>query len=208
MFALTYKPKMIMQEHTHTRILDTSANPAPLGLLGFGMTTVLLNLANAGLINLSAMIMAMGIIIGGLAQVIAGILESKKNNTFGMTAFLSYGFFWLSLVCIWILPKTGYAVAADEVSMGYYLTLWGIYTFFMFIATFRLNRGLQVVFGLVVLLFALLAIADFSGNHDIKIVAGYEGIICGLSAMYVSFANILNEVFGRTVLPLGPYTKK
>ncbi len=193
-----------MQEPTQTRILDTTANPAPLGLLCFGMTTVLLNLANSGLVSLSVMIMSMGIFLGGLAQVIAGVLESKKNNTFGFTAFTSYGFFWISLVCIWILPKTGYAPPADETSMGYYLTVWGIYSFAMFIGTFKLNRGLQVVFGSLVVLFILLAVADFSGNHEIKKIAGFEGIFCGLSAMYVSFANILNEVYGRVVLPICP----
>ena len=196
-----------MQEPTTTRIIDTSANPAPLGLLCFGMTTVLLNLANAGIINLSAMIMAMGIFVGGIAQVIAGVLESKKNNTFGMTAFTSYGFFWISLVCIWLLPKTDYAAAADEKAMGFFLLLWGIYSFFMFIGTFKISVGLQVVFGLLVILFALLSIADFTGNKGVKVIAGYEGILCGLSAMYVSFATILNEVFGRTVLPVCPIKK-
>lgn len=197
-----------MQQATHTRILDSSANPAALGLLCFGMTTVLLNLANAGIVSLSVTVMAMGIFLGGLAQVIAGILESKKNNTFGMTAFTSYGFFWISLVCIWILPKTGLAPAADDVSMGYYLSVWGLFSFFMFIGTFRLNRGLQVVFGSVVVLFALLAIADFSGNHTLKQVAGFEGLFCGLSAMYMSAASVLNELFGRNVLPIGPMDTK
>lgn len=206
-FASLTKFYFFMQDTQHTRILDTSANPAPLGLLCFGMTTVLLNIANAGLVNLSVMIMAMGIFMGGLAQVIAGILESRKNNTFGMTAFISYGFFWISLVGIWLLPKSGYAAPADETSMGYYLSVWGIYSFFMFIGTFRLNRGLQVVFGLLVLLFFLLALADFSGNHQIKIIAGYEGILCGLSAMYVSFAHVLNEVYGREVMPIGVVKK-
>jgi succinate-acetate transporter protein len=192
-----------MQEPTQTRILDTSANPAPLGLLCFGMTTVLLNIINAGLVPLSVMVMGMGIFVGGLAQVIAGVLESKKNNTFGMTAFTSYGFFWISLVCIWVLPKTGYAAAADETSMGYYLSVWGLYSFAMFIGTFRISRGLQVVFGLLVILFILLAVADFTANHELKKIAGYEGILCGLSAMYVSFAAVLNEVYGRVVLPIG-----
>ncbi len=79
-------------------IKDSSANPAPLGLLAFGLTTVLLNLHNAGIFEMNSMILAMGIFYGGLAQIIAGIMESKKNNTFGMTAFISYGFFWLTLV--------------------------------------------------------------------------------------------------------------
>src|SRR5882757_4432936 len=81
------------------------ANPAPLGLFGFGMTTVLLNIHNAGFYEMNSMILAMGLFYGGMAQVIAGILEYKKNNTFGMTAFISYGFFWLTLVALILLPK-------------------------------------------------------------------------------------------------------
>jgi succinate-acetate transporter protein len=196
-----------MQEPTNTRIIDTTANPAPLGLLCFGMTTTLLNVVNSGMVSLSVMVMAMGIFIGGLAQIIAGVMEWKKNNTFGMLAFTSYGFFWIALVCIWLLPKTGYAAAADEKSMGFFLSVWGLYTLFMFIGTFKLNRALQIVFGSLVLLFVLLAIADFLDNPDVKKVAGYVGLFCGLSAMYAAFANVLNEVYGKVILPLGPVKK-
>ena len=93
-----------MNESTVTQIKDTTANPAPLGLLGFGMTTVLLNLHNAGFYELNTMILAMGMCYGGLAQIIAGIMEWKKGNTFATTAFISYGFFWLSLVALIVLP--------------------------------------------------------------------------------------------------------
>src|ERR1035441_9192015 len=89
-----------MAEISFVQQKDTTANPAPLGLLGFGMTTVLLNLHNAGFLELNSMILAMGICYGGIAQVLAGIMEWKKNNTFGTTAFISYGFFWLSLVTL------------------------------------------------------------------------------------------------------------
>ena len=110
-------------------IKDTTANPAPLGLMGFGMTTVLLNLHNAGLIALSSMILAMGLCYGGAAQVIVGIMEWKKKNTFGTLAFTSYGLFWLSLVAMMVLPKWNLAAAADKTSVAWYLTLWGIFTF-------------------------------------------------------------------------------
>src|ERR1700761_6985296 len=103
------------------------ANPAPLGLCAFGMTTVLLNLANAGIIEISSMILAMGIFYGGLAQVIAGVIEAKKNNTFGLTAFTSYGFFWLSLVCIIVMPKMGWMTAPSESAMVAYLAVWGLF---------------------------------------------------------------------------------
>jgi len=186
-------------------IVDTTANPAPLGLLGFGMTTILLNLHNTGLYGLNAMIIGMGLFIGGLAQVIAGVEEWKKNNTFGATAFTSYGFFWISLCAIWLLPRISIFadLKADETSMGCYLMLWGVITLGMFIGTLKLNRALQIVFGTLVLLFFLLAIADFTGVGLIKIVAGYIGLVCGFTAVYASLAQVLNEVYKKTVFPLG-----
>ena len=105
---------------TETIIKDTSANPAPLGLIGFGLTTILLNIHNAGVFPVNSMIMGMGIFVGGIAQIFAGLLESKKNNTFGLTAFTAYGSFWLSLVAIWILPSLGLAEKSDETAMGLY----------------------------------------------------------------------------------------
>jgi uncharacterized protein len=190
---------------TALAIKDTTANPAPLGLLGFGMTTVLLNLHNAGFYGVNSMIMGMGIFMGGIAQIFAGLQEWKKNNTFGATAFTAYGSFWLSLVALWLIPKTsfGAAYASDEKSVGFYLLLWGIFTLFMFFGTLRSNRMLQVVFFTLTILFFLLAIADFTGNERLHIIAGYEGIICGLSAFYGCVAQVLNEVYGKTVLPLG-----
>jgi succinate-acetate transporter protein len=190
---------------TSLAIKDTTANPAPLGLLGFGMTTILLNLHNAGFYSVNSMIMGMGIFMGGIAQIFAGLQEWKKNNTFGATAFTAYGSFWLSLVALWLIPKTsfGAAYASDEQSVGFYLLLWGIFTLFMFFGTLRSNRMLQVVFATLTLLFFLLAIADFTGNEGVHTVAGYEGIICGLSAFYGCVAQVLNEVYGRVVLPLG-----
>ncbi len=196
-----------MQNAQNIKIIDTTANPAPLGLLGFGMTTVLLNLANAGLIPLTSVIMGMGLFVGGLAQLIVGIMEWKKNNTFGTVAFTGYGSFWIALVAIWILPKWNVAAVADPISMGYFLALWGLFTLGMFIGTLKLNRALQFVFGSLTILFFLLAIADFSGNITIKHIAGYEGILCGFSAIYACLAQILNEVYGKALLPLGPIKK-
>jgi uncharacterized protein len=182
---------------------DGIANPAPLGLCAFGMTTVLLNLHNAGIFELNSMILAMGIFYGGLAQVIAGYIESKKNNTFGLTAFTSYGFFWLSLVGLIVLPKLGWAAAASDKGMCAYLIMWGIFTLFLFFGTLKLNRALQIVFGTLVILFFLLAADHATGNENIAKLAGYEGILCGASAIYAGMANVLNEVYGKTVLPLG-----
>lgn len=182
---------------------DGTANPAPLGLCAFGMTTVLLNFHNAGFFELNSMILAMGLFYGGLAQVIAGIIEAKKNNTFGLTAFTSYGFFWLSLVGLIVIPKLGWIPAASNDAMAAYLGIWGFFTFCMFFGTLRLNRALQFVFGSLTILFILLAVGDSTGNTSVKHLAGYEGIICGLSAIYAGIANVLNEICGRSVLPIG-----
>lgn len=191
-----------------TVIKDRSANPAPLGLLGFGMTTILLNIHNAGLYANNSMVFSMGIFVGGLAQFVAGLLESKKGNTFGTTAFSAYGFFWLSLVAIWALPKLGIADPANGTAMGFYLALWGLFTLGMFVGTLRLNVALMAVFGTLTILFGLLAIADFSGSATIKTIAGWEGILCGLTAVYAALAQVLNEVYGRTILPLCPLAGK
>jgi len=190
---------------TSLTIKDTTSNPAPMGLLGFGMTTVLLNLHNAGLYELNSMIIGMGIFVGGIMQIFAGVQEWKKNNTFGATAFTAYGSFWIALVAIWLIPGTsiGADLKSDAVSMGYFLLMWGIFTAFMFIGTLRLTKALQVVFGSLAILFFLLAISDFTGLKSIKVIAGIEGIFCGLSAIYTCAAQILNEVYGKTVLPLG-----
>jgi len=186
------------------KIKDTTANPAPLGLLGFGMTTVLLNLHNAGFFALGSMILSMGIFYGGIAQIIAGIFEWKKNNTFGATAFSSFGLFWLTLVGLLVMPKIGWGDANDKVAMASYLFMWGLFTAIMFIGTLKLNRALQFIFASLALLFFLLSIADATGSAAVKTIAGYEGIICGLSAVYAGLAQVLNEVYGRIVAPVWP----
>jgi succinate-acetate transporter protein len=191
-----------------TQIKDTTGNPAPLGLLGFGMTTVLLNLHNAGFYELNSMILAMGICYGGLAQIIAGIMEWKKGNTFATTAFVSYGLFWLSLVVLVVLPKTGWGTATNDTAMAAYLAMWGLFTAVMFIATLRLHIAGQVVFGSLTILFFLLAIGYLiNAGPGFRHFTGYEGIFCGFSAIYAGLAQVINELYGKVVLPLGPVEK-
>ena len=182
--------------------LINAANPAPLGLLGFGMTTVLLNMHNANFFSMDGMILAMGVFYGGLAQIIAGIMEWRKQNTFGMTAFVSYGLFWLSLVGILVIPSLGWAPKPEPSAMAAYLLVWGLFTAIMFVATLKLNKVLQFVFASLTLLFILLALGDITGNTAITRLAGYEGIICGLSAIYLAAAEIINEVYKKKVLPM------
>ena len=179
------------------------ANPAPLGLMGFGMTTVLLNIHNAGFFPMDVNILAMGLLYGGIAQVIAGIMEFKKGNTFGTTAFTSFGFFWMTLV---VIIKMG---GADRVFLGWYLFMWGLLAFWLWFATFGKHRAIQVVFASVTALFWLLAVGHwFEMPAAFNNFVGFEGILCGLSAIYLAAAEVLNEDKGRIVLPLGMIKKK
>ncbi len=186
-----------------TRLVDTSANPAPLGLMGFGMTTVLLNLHNAGIYSLGTMVLAMGVFYGGLAQVFAGWMEWKKGNTFGTTAFTSYGLFWLTLVFLILGKVHGWFNAPAEGGMVAYLFMWGLFTFVLWIATLKHNKALQIVFLTLWILFWLLAIKDATGSALVGAIAGWEGIFCGFSAIYLALAQVVNETYGKTVMPIG-----
>lgn len=195
------------------------SNPAPLGLLGFGITTVLLNFVhNAQLRDLDAMILAMGLAYGGLAQIVAGIMEYKNGNTFGTVAFTSYGLFWWSFVALNVLPKIGFFLdgriytVSPEAMMAYFL-MWGIFTLCMFFGTLKKNRALQAIFFTLTILFFLLAMRFGTLAYtsmtasDLEMftrVIGFEGIICGLSAFYLAIAEVLNETYGKTVLPICP----
>ena len=188
------------------------ANPAPLGLMGFGVTTVLLNFANANQYTSLAPVLAMGIFYVVIAQIIAGIMEFRKGNTFGTVAFLSYGLFWESFAAIFLIPGMGgFMDTTANSALAYYLFFWGVFTFLMWLGTFRLNGALNVVFLTLWILFFLLAIGKwegFSATSSLAIGTGYEGVLCGLLAMYTSIAQVLNEVYGKAVLPLWPYKPK
>jgi hypothetical protein len=179
--------------------------------MGFGMTTILLNMHNLGLFGLNSIILAMGIFYGGFAQIIAGIMEFRKGNTFGTTAFTSFGLFWLSLVGLItisssLFPLGSKELAPDSTAWAAYLFLWGLFTLIMFFGTLRANRVLQTVFLSLAILFFLLALARF-----IPIIlpfAALEGIFCGFSAFYLSLAEVLNEGRSKRVLPIGPVKSK
>lgn len=180
----------------------TQANPAPLGLIAFGLTTVLLNLHNAGFYELNSMILAMGVAYGGTAQIIASAMEYRNGNTFATVAFGSYGLFWYSLVILLILPKLNLATAADAASLAAYFFMWGLFTLVMFVGTLKISRGLQVVFLSLAILFFLLTAGELTGNETITLIAGYEGIFTGLSATYVGLGEVLNELYGRKIIPV------
>jgi len=175
------------------------------------MTTVLLNLHNAGFYGFDSMVIAMGIAYGGLAQIAAGIMEYKKGNTFGMVAFSSYGLFWWSLIILKVFPYCGlfnpywvYSLKPSTEAMAAYFFMWGFFTFAMFFGTLKTNRTLQFVFLSLTVLFWLLTANELTGIAELGTILGYEGIICGASAMYLALAEIINEANGKAILPIFP----
>jgi succinate-acetate transporter protein len=184
-------------------LMDRTANPAPLGLLGFGMTTVMLNLHNADLMPLGSVVLSLGIFYGGLGQLLVGMLEWKKGNTFGTAAFTSYGLFWLTLVGIWTLPTLGLGEPTDKATMGCFLAIWGVFTLFFLLGTLKSNRATQFVFGSLTVLFFGLALGDLTQIEEVTVASGYIGLVCGASAIYTGLAMVVNEANGRAMLPLG-----
>ena len=174
-------------------------NPGALGLAGFGFNTILLQLHNLGLIE-SLVPLIYGFIWGGIAQIIAGVIDARRGDTFGLTAFTSYGASWIGLSLYFLLQWNG-TVAMDSPGVGWLMVCWGVFTLYMFVATLRMTVMHAYVFGTLVVLFALLA-WHFLGGLDAKI-AGVEGLFCGAGAVYGSIAVIWNEKYGRAVLPLG-----
>ncbi len=183
------------------------ANPGPLGLGGFALTTFVLNVHNAGLIDIGAAL-PLGLFYGGLAQLVAGFLEFQTGNTFGMTAFGSYGAFWIALASMVLMEMNKWISA--EASMGWLLTTliaWTIFTLILWIGTFNHNKALVWVFTTLLILFVLLDVAVATSNPIITHIAGWEGIFCAATAWYLMAAIVINDSYGRTVLPVGPIQK-
>lgn len=181
------------------------ANPAALGLGGFALTTFVLNVHNAGLIDIGAAL-PLGLFYGGLAQLVAGFLEFRTGNTFGMTAFCSYGSFWIALASM-VIMETNKVIDKTNGWLLTTLVAWTIFTFVLWIGSFKHSKALVWVFTTLLILFILLDIAVKTGNASITHIAGWEGIFCAGTAWYLMAAIIINDSFGRTVLPIGPIQK-
>jgi len=177
------------------------ANPAPLGLFGFALTTWLLSLVNAGFLPAASvpLVLALAFAYGGTAQFAAGLLEIPRGNTFGFVAFCSYGAFWWSFALFVEFFATGVPAAA----VGYYLLAWGVFTFAMWIGTFALNRALFLVFLALWITFALLGLKDLLGIPALGTFGGYFGLLTAIFAAYLGAAEVINEAHGKTVLPIG-----
>ena len=182
------------------------ANPAPLGLVGFGLTTVILSLVNAGVLPPGGeqVVIPLAFAYGGLIQMIAGILEFRTGNTFGTVAFLSYGAFWWWFAFLVLLGGHGILDLSQAGStIGVTLIGWGVFTLYMWIATFRLSKALWWVFLTLWITFFLLGFGALFGKSEMHFAGGWLGLVCGLLAMYTSFALVTNATFGKTVIPVG-----
>lgn len=183
-------------------LIDNTANPAPLGLCAFGMTTIVLSLHNAGITALSSPILAMALFYGGIAQILAGILEWKKNNTFGLLTFGSFGFFWLSFATILLLPVLGLSEKPGAVDMAAFLAVWGIFALGLFICTLKMHKILAVTLFFVVLLVVLLVAATLTGMQTIHTLGGLAGVVAGALAIYIGLGQVINEVYGEKIFPV------
>jgi succinate-acetate transporter protein len=179
------------------------SDPAPLGLAGFAFTTWMLSMINAGWFSADGMgdVLALAFAYGGTAQIIAGVLEYPRGNTFGTTAFISYGSFWWSFA----LFIAFFASRVPEGFLGWYLFVWGVFTFYMWIGSLRTSRALQTVLLALWITYLLLAVGDWSHVTVITRIGGYTGLITAVAAFYASAAVIINDSFGHTVLPVGEY---
>jgi uncharacterized protein len=188
---------------TSTIIVDKTANAAPLGFTGLGLAAVLLSLSYIGVYPVGSMIVSMSIFLGGFAQVFAGIMCWKKGDVFAGTAFSAFGLFWFSLAGLIVMPAMGWIEASSGMAMAAYLFIWGVYTFVMLIITMKIGvRALQVVFLTLFILFMLLAVVNATGSAGLLVVAGYVGLLLGLSSMYTALAMVMNDVHGKEVAPL------
>ncbi len=189
-------------------LISGPANPAPLGLAGFGLTTVLLSSINAGLLagdpaSLTAVVVPLAFAYGGVAQLFAGMMEFKNGNTFGMVAFTSYGLFWWWYAFLLWTVGAGWIKPPAPNALGFTLFLWGVFTLYMWISTFRTNFVLWSIFLLLWITFFLLAGGDMGMGLGWHTAGGWVGLITGIDALYLSFAEVTNATFKRIVMPLG-----
>jgi hypothetical protein len=183
-------------------LMDQTANPAPLGLCAFGTTTILLSLWNAGVIGITSPIFAMAIFYGGIAQIIAGLMEWKKNNNFGFLTFVSFGFFWMTFAGVLMLPALGLAQAPKPVDLAAFLAVWGIVAFGLLVCTLNMHRSLQVTVLAVFLTIVLLVAAELTESGLVKLAGGLMGILAGALAIYIGLGQVINEVHNRKIIPV------
>ncbi|MEU9235858.1 acetate uptake transporter [Streptomyces subrutilus] len=182
------------------------ANPGPLGLAAFALTTFVLSLFNSGLIAnaaLSAVVLPLALFYGGLAQFVAGVLEFRRGNTFGTTAFVSYGAFWMAFAGYVKFVVPTLPAGQAHIATGWFLVAWFVFTAYMSVAAMKLDLAHRLLFGVLALTFLFLALGDLSQVTALGRAGGYLGLLCAGIAWYISFAVVTEETWGRKVLPLG-----
>jgi len=182
------------------------ADPAPLGLAGFAMTTFVLSMFNADIVNTAGepVVLGLALAYGGIAQLLAGMWEFRTGNTFGATAFTSFGAFWISYWLLVTLNVADIPEAQAGDAIGLYLWGWAIFTAYMFIASLRTTGAVALVFFLLTITFILLAVGDSGAHENVTKWGGYVGLATAVAAWYASFAAVLNSTFGRTLVPVFP----
>ncbi len=180
-------------------------DPAPLGLAAFALTTFILSIINAGWLAQAGTFIPLAFFYGGTVQILAGMWEFRNNNTFGSTAFCSYGAFWVALAFFFFEGKSlGVTGAGEGPALGFTLMAWALFTGYMMIGSLRTNMALITVFVLLFITYVVLTIAEILGVSGLGVLGGYLGIATALAAWYTSAAGVINSVSGKTVLPVGP----
>jgi succinate-acetate transporter protein len=182
------------------------ANPGPLGLAAFALTTFLLSMVNASFVDkgVEPIVFGVALAFGGIAQLLAGMWEYRAGNTFGATAFTAYGAFWLSFWALVQFYVKSIPAAQVGNAVGLYLIAWGLFTGLMYVASFKTTRAVNLVFMFLFATFLLLGIGNAGGNVDIVHLGGYAGLITAAVAAYTSLAEVTNDTFGRTIFPVKP----
>lgn len=181
----------------------SSEYPAALGFLGLGMTLLLFTLNQAGLLPLNNSSLATGLFYGGLGQLLVGMMEYHRKNAFGAVAFTAFGFFWLSLIALFVSPMIGWSGAPQGVALSSYLIMWGLFTGLLFMGTLRQARLVRVLFALLSLFLLTKAAAVMTGRPVVDLAAHYLGLSCGSLLVLLALALGVNEICGRTVVPIG-----
>ena len=180
----------------------TPANPAPLGFIAVGLTIVFYGFYLAGFYGLNSMIFTLGLVYGGITLLIVSAMEYKNGNTFSTVAFGLYGIYWISDILMLIFAQMGWGIAPDVNSIAIFYLIWGLFTVGIFVGTLKLSRVVQFFFLTLAILFFLLTAAELTGNLTIALIAGYEGIICGASGIYLGLAEVINDLYNKGVLPV------
>src|SRR5919198_3647022 len=182
----------------------TIANPAPLGLAAFALTTFVLSMFNAGLVSAAGepVVLGLALAYGGVVQILAGMWEFRTGNTFGATAFASYGAFWLSFWAFVQFFESKVPKADAGHAVGLYLIAWGVFTAYMFVASLRTTAAISLVFVLLTATYIVLGIGNAGAHETIVKIGGGLGLATAVAAWYASFAEVTNATFGRTVFPV------